>query len=370
MTRNVTSNRVYEAQINWTTKISGQYWYEYDAIELVNGSTVAVHTCTSTGTIKVGHVGINQLLPVYCSTSDAVCDLLQTSTSDVKFAIYDNQIITNNGVLIPEIEGQPVLYISSGIGAVVKQYSMNAQDRGRYEVLVSSQDLAFEKGCYWIEYDAYDVSINKTHYCTSTGTIRDEEPLTKPQKRTTFDENNAPASGVELVWVSTQVHGYRINYDVYIDTRLIYSGTNTVCNTGALIGGKTYKWYVEAYLPGSTTKVKSDDFSFIVIGNMSAHNYPNPFSPYGRLLDKINAPTAITFWMRSSGWADVKIYSEYGDLCWSGTWQYANNPQRMPYNGYDDQGNEMYNGTYVVAITKHYDDGSTDSETFRMMIVK
>lgn len=93
-------------------------------------------------------------------------------------------------------------------------------------------------------------------------------------------------------------------------------------------------------------------------------NYPNPFNP------ALHQTTRIVFNMPGSGEAELTVFTEFGDICWRRC--YVNLPRGMNeiiYDGKDDSGELLYNGTYLCSITKKYQ-GREATERCRLLVVK
>lgn len=93
-----------------------------------------------------------------------------------------------------------------------------------------------------------------------------------------------------------------------------------------------------------------------------AFNAPNPFSPA--------QGTQIVFDMPEDGSAELRLYTESGDLCWHRSFEgLAAGQNQIAYNGRDDNGRPLYNGTYVCEITCKYSGGES-KDRCRLLIVK
>ena len=74
--------------------------------------------------------------------------------------------------------------------------------------------------------------------------------------------------------------------------------------------------------------------------------------------------------MEESGFAEIRVYSEYGNLCWQKTvYDLPKGANEVIYNGKDDSGNMMYNGTYPCIIKKKYQD-KEEKDKCRLLIIK
>jgi flagellar hook assembly protein FlgD len=74
--------------------------------------------------------------------------------------------------------------------------------------------------------------------------------------------------------------------------------------------------------------------------------------------------------MVENGAAEVFIYTEFGDLCWHK--QFENLPKganEITYDGKDDSGSILFNGTYICLIKKKYSTKEV-KDTCRLLVVK
>jgi hypothetical protein len=196
------------------------------------------------------------------------------------------------------------------------------------------------------------------------------------QDKTVFNKQLAPTEQLELSWRSefAESKEVKLHYEVYLEAQdikgkdklaeLVYSGNEERCRIARLFANTGYDWYVVTTIENDTNvsddEVFSDVYRFATGAAVEkAHNVPNPFDKRKGTMIKWGGGEGY-------GWANVKIYSEYGDLCYETT----TDKTYIDYNGRDTQGKEMYNDTYIVVITKHYNNGNDKTETFRMMIVK
>jgi hypothetical protein len=146
--------------------------------------------------------------------------------------------------------------------------------------------------------------------------------------------------------------------------QLAYQGSNTFFELDRLDYNQRYYWYVIATDQyGVSTQSPTYDFS--TIGEIKkAYNYPNPFNPAR------NETTNIVFEMQEDGFAEVKVFSEYGNLCWQKTfYDQPKGIDQASYDGRDESGNMMYNGTYPCIIKKKYSNGE-QTDHCRLLIIK
>jgi hypothetical protein len=147
-------------------------------------------------------------------------------------------------------------------------------------------------------------------------------------------------------------------------SNIMYSGPNTSYTLTSLESGMVYYWQVQAsnqYNAASLGPV----YSFTTIKEpKKAFNYPNPFNPAR------NQKTNIVFEMAEDGDADITVFSEFGNRCWGQNVCGLNKgTNQVSYDGRDDSGNTMYNGTYPCVIKKRYANGEQDDHC-RLLIIK
>jgi hypothetical protein len=175
---------------------------------------------------------------------------------------------------------------------------------------------------------------------------------------------------VRLQWQLLEP-GTALTYRVYAGKdpaalQLVYEGAEPFCELLSLDYGSEYHWQVEAINEfGVSSRGRVNRFSTIE-RVAKAYNYPNPFDPAS------NELTNITFDMRSSGNAELSMYTETGYLCWRGSYSgLAAGNNQIVYDGRDGSGNLLYNGTYICVIRKNYDDGAASTmDKCRLLVIK
>jgi hypothetical protein len=130
---------------------------------------------------------------------------------------------------------------------------------------------------------------------------------------------------------------------------------------------RRYYWYMRIVNKYGADLI-TEEYSFPTGGAVEKfYNAPNPFNPAR------GQPTNFVFNMPQSGSAKLVIYSEYGDKVWeSETYNYAGNDvmsKKIVYNGRDNSGKMLYNGTYIAVLTKKYG-GKTKVEKCRILVIK
>jgi hypothetical protein len=174
---------------------------------------------------------------------------------------------------------------------------------------------------------------------------------------------------INLAWSPAEESDKISLYRLFLGTDLaqlsiIYEGTSSSFQIKELAYGNKYFWRVEAVnIYGVSSQ--SPLYSFITIPRVTrAFNYPNPFNPLQ------NQNTHIVFDMPANGVAEISIFTEFGDLCWSnahsGLLKGAN---EISYNGKDGNNQPLYNCTYLCTITKKYGNRE-DKDRCRILILK
>ena len=145
-------------------------------------------------------------------------------------------------------------------------------------------------------------------------------------------------------------------------------------DTGA---GKEFKYNIGKLTEGAYTYtieaknqngLSADNLagSFEVLKIEKFFNYPNPFNPAK------GQKTNFVFEMPEDGSAKIVLYSEYGDKVWESETFYKPGSQSLieiTYDGRDNSGKILYNGTYLAVLTKKYS-GKTDVKKCRILIIK
>ncbi|MFH1368871.1 MAG: hypothetical protein ABII64_07075 [Elusimicrobiota bacterium] len=181
--------------------------------------------------------------------------------------------------------------------------------------------------------------------------------------------NSTVSSGkVVLNWSGTDQDGGRLTYRLYMGTdassmKLIYEGEADSCEINELDCGREYFWQVEA-VDEFGVGCKSQVYSFKTLAKVEkAFNYPNPFSPGKN-------STSIVFDMPETGSAEINILSEFGDLCWRGAFYgLPKGSNEVAYDGKDNAGEALYNGTYCCIIVKKYG-GRESRDSCRILVIK
>ncbi|WP_372519865.1 hypothetical protein [Candidatus Ruminimicrobiellum ovillum] len=142
--------------------------------------------------------------------------------------------------------------------------------------------------------------------------------------------------------------------------------TEDFYTAGNLSPRTRYYWRVEVENQYGIKMLNPITFDFVTLGEIKkVYNAPNPFNP------QKGQTTRIFFEMSKEGKAELDIYSEYGDKIYhtvKANLSQGNN--EIVYDGKDDYGNILYNGTYLCVIKKKYSDGGSKTERCRLLIIK
>jgi hypothetical protein len=128
---------------------------------------------------------------------------------------------------------------------------------------------------------------------------------------------------------------------------------------------KQYYWYMKITNQFGAS-LETETFSFVTGGMVEKlYNAPNPFNP-ARSVD-----TEFVFPMHEDGTCKMTIYSEYGDLVWESDRLFfsGNSSQVIRYDGRDNSGRMLYNGTYLAILEKKYAN-KTEIEKCRILVIK
>ncbi len=127
-----------------------------------------------------------------------------------------------------------------------------------------------------------------------------------------------------------------------------------------------YYWKVEVENQYGVKLLNPVTYDFVTLGEIQkAYNAPNPFNP------KRGQNTRIFFEMQEDGNVELDVYSEYGDKIYHTSQDnLSKGNNEILYNGKDDNGNILYNGTYLCVLKKKYSNGGNKTERCRLLIIK
>ena len=127
-----------------------------------------------------------------------------------------------------------------------------------------------------------------------------------------------------------------------------------------------YYWKVEVENQYGIKLLNPLTYDFVTLGEIKkVYNAPNPFNPQKGQI------TRIFFEMQQDGMTEIDIYSEYGDKIYHAVKEnLSQGNNEFVYNGKDDNGNVLYNGTYLCVVKKKYSNGGSKTERCRLLIIK
>lgn len=185
-----------------------------------------------------------------------------------------------------------------------------------------------------------------------------------------FENGSTRLSGkVMLEWKGHDPDGGELSFKVYLgndpnNLQVTYEGESSSYELSSLRANSKYYWRVEAINQYGISTL-SPIYSFNTLNNIQkAFNYPNPFRA-GR------QNTNFVFDMKNDGNVEISVYSELGDLCWRRS--FTNLPQgtnQISYDGTDDCGRTLYNGSYVCIIDKKYYAETDERDNCRILVIK
>lgn len=254
-------------------------------------------------------------------------------------------------------------------------YTMTEGSGGNYSCTIS-----LPKGEYKYEY----IATNE-HYIYNDGfySIKGEWYVTSRPYNFSYtypksDAENLP-DDTDFRWrVYSDENSDILKYELYYwlendkNNKKTVAGVSNISNeTSYKVSGlehmRQYHWYMRIVNKYGADLI-TDEYSFYTGGAVQKfYNAPNPFNPAR------GQKTKFVFNMLQSGTAKLVIYSEYGDRVWeSQTYSFTGNTatsKDITYDGKDNSGRMLYNGSYLAVLTKKYG-GKTKVEKCRILIVK
>ncbi|MHB9154538.1 MAG: fibronectin type III domain-containing protein [Endomicrobiales bacterium] len=230
-----------------------------------------------------------------------------------------------------------------------------------------TRSISIPPGVYFYQYTAKNDSLDEYSLEVSSF-ITAERPAACTNSGIT-DASFVSNARIPLKWNSGDGAMDEISYKLFLGTtpdelHLVYEGTAPRFELSSLEYGRQYYWQVEATNKFGITS-RSQMYRFSTITPVErAYNYPNPFNPAS------GQETNILFDMPDRGSAECSIYSELGDLCWQETfYDLPAGANEIVYDGKDDNGRLLYNGTYVCVIKKRFS-GKENRDRCRILIIK
>jgi hypothetical protein len=288
---------------------------------------------------------------------------------DVIFSVVHNDILNN----APQ-KGYPKILLKLPDNST-QTYSMSRSNTiDKYKALYT-YTLKLEKGSYEYEY----ITTNKyggNKLCQVKGNWHVTSRPYNFVKKLPHSEFEELPENICFSWnVSTDEKDDKLSYELYLgleskkaDLKKAEQCPCVNClshNMSKLKHKKKYYWYMVVKNKFGII-LETEMFSFFTGGLVDKfYNAPNPFNP------ALGTQTEFVFPMYEDGTAQIKIYSEYGDLVWESdsSFFYGNSTGSIKYDGKDNSGRTLYNGSYVAILTKKYDD-KTEAERCRILIIK
>jgi hypothetical protein len=304
------------------------------------------------------------LTPQHQSESISIYD-----EEDVVFNVVHNDVLNN----APQ-EGYPKILLKFPDNST-KTYSMSrSSSTDKYKALYT-HTLKLDKGSYEYKYittNKYDE--NKLYEVKGIWHV-----TSRPYnfiKKSPHSESEEIPNNIYFSWnVSTDEKDDKLSYELYLglepkksDIKKIEESPNINSLSHViprLKDKKKYYWYMVIKNKFGIS-LETELFSFFTGGLVDKfYNAPNPFNP------TLNTLTDFVFPMYEDGTAKIKIYSEYGDLVWESDSSFfsGNTTGNIKYDGKDNSGRTLYNGSYMAILTKKYDD-KTETERCRILIIK
>jgi hypothetical protein len=288
---------------------------------------------------------------------------------DVVFRVVHNDVVNN----APQ-ENYPRILLKFPDSST-KTYIMNKNDAiDKYKTLYT-YSLKLDKGTYEYKYittNRYDnnnlVEVKGDWHVTSR-----PYNFIKMSPNSTFEEI---PDNVCFSWnISTDEKDDKLSYEFYLGLESKKSDLKKVeqCpsinslshNISKLQHKKKYYWYMVIKNKFGVS-LETEMFSFFTGGLVDKfYNAPNPFNP------AIGAVTNFVFPVYYDGNAEIKVYSEFGDLVWESDKFFfnGNTTGNIKYDGRDNSGRALYNGSYIAILTKQCN-GKTETERCRILIIK
>lgn len=283
--------------------------------------------------------------------------------TDVGFSVLYRDPYNN-----PAADGYPKLTFwpqGSSDHTTLPLIYVDARDGGAYY----TKNLALPVGVYYYCYSARN-DMSPDEYVTEVSSF---VVTMRPGvcNNTNGVSGSAVVSNAKVVleWQPSDGDRRDLTYKLFLGSdpgamSLIYEGSLPRFEVFSLDYGKQYYWQIEA-CNGYGVSSKTPVYQFNTIAHTSkSYNYPNPFNPAR------NQKTNILFTMNGPGAAELRIYTEMGDLCWQRSFDgLVPGANEITYDGKDDHGRTLYNGTYVCFIKKKYA-GREEKESCRLMVIK
>jgi hypothetical protein len=282
------------------------------------------------------------------------------------FKIKHNDIYDN-----PPSEGFPCLLLTCPDGST-QTYVMA---KSNSEADIYFHKLHLNKGAYKYKY----ITTNKYHtagfYETEGKWHVTGRPHSFVKKQPTHTCEILP-DNICFAWgIEKGEESDTLFYEIYIGRdpskeKLSKFAVNPDQNSSTFIISKLehkkqYYWYMKIVNQFGAC-LETETFSFVTGGMIEKlYNAPNPFNPARE------GETEFVFPMHENGTCKMTIYSEYGDVEWESDNMFflGGNSQVIRYNGRDNSGRMLYNGTYLAVLEKKYAN-KTEIEKCKILVIK
>jgi hypothetical protein len=240
---------------------------------------------------------------------------------------------------------------------------------------IYSRSLPLSRGRYEYKYITIDKCCPGSFYESEGQWHVTSRPHNFVKKAPTHTAEVLP-NNIYFSWdIEKGVEGDDLSYEIYIDCNPskeklpkfnINPNKNSLTFTiPKLETKKRYYWYMKISNQFGAS-IETEIFSFTTGGMVDKfYNAPNPFNP-SRGID-----TEFVFSMREDGACKITIYCEYGDLVWESDRFFfsGNNSQVIRYDGKDNSGRMLYNGTYLAVLEKKYAN-KTEIEKCKILVIR
>jgi hypothetical protein len=175
-----------------------------------------------------------------------------------------------------------------------------------------------------------------------------------PVSTTVYDDpvnNVSLTSRCRLSWHGwTPDAGTTLTYRLYCGVERpsdepVYTGSANHCTLTDLEAGQRYVWAVSATdEAGASARSAEYVFRTVALEPFRVYNYPNPFNPH-------RGGTSIVYHATAPGDAELRVYTERGELKYRTTGRASAGSNSIAYDGRDRDGRVLDNGSYIYTIT-------------------
>lgn len=369
----------------------------YNAYQSLNQSGIGMYGkwyCADTVVLPIGGTVISEDNSAYNYNIEPFFFQEFDYTPDIKIDILEN-VHTRDAYSVPdEDDGKAVFQVkyydkyenavSSGYPLLILTYPDNSTQT--YTMTKGANDIfsctvpSLPKGEYKYEY----IATNE-HYIYNDGffSLKGNWYVTSRPYNFSYtyprpDAENLPGE-TDFRWkIYSKEDRDTLTYEIYYWTGNEKDKPKKLTGSAAVNGETSkraseldnmskYYWYIRI-INKYGADFTSEEYSFYTGGPVEKfYNAPNPFNPAR------GQKTKFVFNMPQSGTAKLVIYSEYGDKVWeSDTYSFTGDQassKDITYDGKDNSGRMLYNGTYIAILTKKYG-GKTKVEKCRILIIK